>query len=1123
MGFSYPGPVQGFQPLPARVDLPALEHEMLTRWQDAGIFERSLKQTAGGPAWIFYEGPPTANGMPGVHHVEARTFKDLFPRFKTMQGFHVPRKAGWDCHGLAVEVAVEKELGFTGKRDIEAYGVTAFNARCRESVLRHVDAWLEMSRRMGYWADTDHAYRTMDPGYIESVWWSLKNVYEQGLLVRDHRISPYCPRCGTPLSDAELGQPDVYQTVSDPAITVRFRLRARPVKGDGPGGTGGTGGGHPPRTEEVGGAPRELEGADLLVWTTTPWTLVANTAAAVHPDATYVVARRSRDGAGSAAGGGGDRVVVADDLFARVLGDGWHVAARFKGRALIGASYQPPFGLIKVPDAHIVVPGSFVTTEDGTGLVHLAPAFGADDMEASRAHGLPVVNPIRPDGHFEDDVPLVGGLFFKDADQRLIADLDDRGLLFRSERHEHSYPHCWRCGTLLLYYALPSWFIKTTAIKDKLLAENERTSWYPATVKHGRYGEWLRNNVDWALSRTRYWGTPLPLWVCADSHVTCVGSLAELSELAGRDLTGLDPHRPFVDAITFVCPSCGERALRVPEVIDVWYDSGAMPFAQHGAPLRGMSEFEAAYPAQFICEALDQTRGWFYSLMAVGTMVFGRSAYENVVCVGLLVDETGRKMSKHLGNVLEPLPLMDAHGADALRWFFAATGSPWSARQVRHDVLAEIVRKVLLTYWNTASFLVLYANAGGWTPGEGLAAAPLVAERPLIDRWMLGELHAAVRDVTSLLESFDTAAAGRRLATLIDDLSNWYVRRSRRRFWDGPSSSEGASAFATLHECVTTLTLLMAPFTPFVTDYVWGVLRRAGAPESVHLASWPACDAALIDPELSAQMALARRLVELGRSARSEASVRTRQPLRRALIGAAGFEGLPAELRALIAAELNVASLSLLGAEAGELVDYAVKPNFRVLGRRFGRMTPAVAAAIAAVPAADLATAVLAGGTVPVTVPGIPDSAVSFGADDVIVTQTPRAGWAVATDAGETVAIDTTVTPELRREGFAREVIRLVQEARKGDGLDVTDRISLRWSASDPDLAAALTEHASLIAGEVLAVEYEPVEYEQVESGPVESGPEEHGPEEHGPEPAAGDTREHEETELGLRFWLRRA
>ena len=562
-----------------------------------------------------------------------------------------------------------------------------------------------------------------------------------------------------------------------------------------------------------------------------------------------------------------------------------------------------------------------------------------------------------------------------------------------------------------------------------------------------------------------------------------------------RDLTGLDPHRPFVDEITFACPVCEERARRVPEVIDVWYDSGAMPFAQHGAPLRNFDEFAAAYPAQFICEALDQTRGWFYSLMAVGTLVFGRSAYENVVCLGLLVDSSGRKMSKHLGNVLEPIPLMEAHGADALRWFFAASGSPWSDRRVGHDVLNEIVRKVLLTYWNTASFLVLYANAGGWTSA---AAAPAVAERPLLDRWVLSELHAVVRDVTGFLEAFDTAAAGRRLATFIDDLSNWYVRRSRRRFWDGPSSVAGASAFATLYECVSTLTLLMAPFVPFVTDHVWGVLRRPGAPESVHLASWPGFDATVIDPALSAQMTLVRRLVELGRSVRAGASVRTRQPLRRALIGAAGFSELPGELRAEIAAELNVSRLEVLGS-AGELVDYTVKPNFRGLGRRFGARTPAVAAAVLAAPAAEIASAVLAGDSVAVTVDSL-DDPVLIGADDVIVTQTPRTGWAVATDADQTVAIDITVGPELRREGLAREFIRLVQEARKNDGLEVTDRIWLRWSSDDPEVVAALTEHAGLIAGEVLAVDYAP-----------------------GTAPASERAAEHVEDDLRLTFWLGQA
>jgi isoleucyl-tRNA synthetase len=1001
-----------FKPLPVRVDLPALERDMLRRWRDARVFEQSLEQTKDRPRWTFYEGPPTANGMPGVHHVPARTFKDLFSRYRTMRGFHVPRKGGWDCHGLPVEVAVEKELGLNAKREIEAYGVAEFNARCRESVMRHVDAWIEMSRRMGYWSDTDHAYRTMDPDYIESVWWSLKVIFDKGLLIRDFRISPYCPRCGTPLSDHEMGQPDVYRTVADPAITVRF-----------------------PLTEIPDGAPRQLAGADLLVWTTTPWTLVANTAVAVHPDAVYAVARRSRDG---------DSVVIADDLFARVLGDGWHVAVRFRGEELAGAKYQRPFSLIEIPDAHVVVPGSFVTTEDGTGLVHLAPAFGADDMAVSRRLGLPVVNPIRPDGRFEADVPLVGGLFFKEADKRLIADLDDRGLLFRSQVHEHSYPHCWRCGTPLLYYALPSWYIKTTAVKDDLLAQNERTSWYPPSIRDGRYGDWLRNNVDWSLSRSRYWGTPLPLWTCVDGHVTCVGSLAELSELAGRDLSGLDPHRPFVDSVTFRCPSCGALAQRVPEVIDVWYDSGSMPFAQYGAAGR-----PADYPAQFICEGIDQTRGWFYSLMAVGTMVFGQSSYENVLCLGTIVDESGRKMSKHIGNVLAPLPLMEQHGADALRWFFAGTGSPWATRRLSVDALGEIVRKVLLTYWNTASFLVLYAS--DWTPGS----CPVPGS--LLDRWVLSSLHALVRDVSVFLDDFDAAGAARRLAAFIDDLSNWYVRRARRRFWNADPA-----AFGTLHECLRVLTLLLAPFTPFLTDYLWDVL---GGPSSVHLAAWPSFDDSLISPELEEQMALVRRIVELGRSARAGAGVRTRQPLGQVRIGAAGFAALPGELRALIADELNVLSVEDLGDDS--LVDYSVKPSYRSLGKRFGATTPSVAAGILAAPAASLASAVLAGGTFDV-------GSATVGADDVIITQTPRAGWAVTSAGGETVALDASVTDELRRAGLAREVVRIIQESRKTSGLEIGDRIWLRWSAADPELGSVLDLHGQEIAAEVLATDYGP-------------------------------------------------
>jgi isoleucyl-tRNA synthetase len=787
---------------------------------------------------------------------------------------------------------------------------------------------------------------------------------------------------------------------------------------------------------------------------------------------------------------------------------------------LIGAEYTPPFGIVPIADSHRVVSGTFVTTEDGTGLVHLAPAFGADDLAVVRANGMPVVNPVRADGHFEEGLPLVGGLFFKDADQPLTADLAARGLLFRSEGHVHSYPHCWRCGTTLLYYALPSWYIRTTLIKDQLLAENEKTNWQPPTIKNGRYGEWLRNNVDWALSRTRYWGTPLPVWECPSSHETCVGSLAELGGLAGRDLSGLDPHRPFVDDVTFPCPECGLSAVRVPEVIDVWFDSGSMPFAQWGAPLRNASSFESGYPAQFICEAIDQTRGWFYSLMAVGTLVFGRSAYENVVCLGLVMDEQGRKMSKHLGNVIEPMGLMDAHGADAVRWFFAASGSPWGQRRIGPAVLDEIVRKVLLTYWNTVSFLVLYANAGAaagasagaaWTP-EDAALAPGPDTRPLLDRWLLSEVHACVREVTSSLEAFDTAAAGRRLAVLIDDLSNWYVRRSRRRFWDGPSSADGLSAFATLHSALEAVTKMLAPITPFLSDYLWGVLRPAGAPESVHLASWPAFDPALIDSSLSSQMALARRIVELGRSARSAASVRTRQPLSRALVGAAGFAALPAELRDLVASELNVHSLEPLDAAGGELVTYTVKPEFRSLGRRFGPATQAVAAVIRAADPAALAHAVAApGGSATVEVPSV--GPVALSASDLVVTQTPLEGWGVASGGGETVALDLAVSEALRGEGYAREVVRLVQEARKASGLDVSDRIVVRWATSDAGLAAALGQHGPAIAGEVLAVSFGPGDGPEGGGAVTASGT-------GNGTGAAGPWREYADADLGLRFWL---
>ncbi|WP_335973783.1 isoleucine--tRNA ligase [Streptomyces sp. CA2R106] len=1013
-----------YRQVPAQVDLPALEREVLELWSDRKTFARSVQQSEGRPDWIFYEGPPTANGMPGAHHIEARVFKDVFPRFKTMQGHHVTRKAGWDCHGLPVELAVEKELGFTGKQDIEKYGIAEFNAKCRASVTRHTDAFTELTTRMGYWVDLDDAYRTMDPQYIESVWWSLKQIFDKGLLVQDYRVAPWCPRDQTGLSDHELAQG--YETVVDPSVYVRFPLTSGPLAGQ----------------------------AALLVWTTTPWTLVSNTAVAAHPEVTYVVATD-----------GTEQLVVAEPLLGKALGEGWTATGQtFTGREMERWTYRRPFDYVEIPDAHFVVNAEYVTTEDGTGLVHQSPAFGEDDLKTCRAYDLPVVNPVRPDGTFEPDVPEVGGVFFKKADETLVAELDAAGRLFRHLPYEHSYPHCWRCHTALLYYAQPSWYIRTTAVKDALLRENERTNWYPETVKHGRFGDWLDNNVDWALSRSRYWGTPLPIWRCADGHLTCVGSRAELTELTGTDQSGLDPHRPYIDAVTFPCPTCRATATRVPEVIDAWYDSGSMPFAQWGYPYRNKELFERTYPAQFISEAIDQTRGWFYTLMAIGTLVFDRSSYENVVCLGHILAEDGRKMSKHLGNILQPIPLMDQHGADAVRWFMAAGGSPWAARRVGHGTIQEVVRKTLLTYWNTVAFQALYARTSHWAPS---AADPAVADRPLLDRWLVGEVNALVRNTTEALEDFDTQRAGKLLSAFVDDLSNWYVRRSRRRFWQGD-----AAALRTLHDVLETFTRLMAPLVPFITERVWQDLVVPvvpDAPDSVHLAQWPVADADRIDPELSEQVRLVRRLVELGRATRAESGVKTRQPLSRALVAASGFGTLPAELRDQIAEELNVSSLAALAEVGGSLVDTTAKANFRALGKRFGKGVQAVAAAVAAADAAVLAAELRERGATSVQVDG---ETVELSPEEVIVTETPREGWSVASDSGATVALDLAITPELRLAGLARDAIRLIQEARKQSGLDVADRIAVRWSAQDADVVTALTTHAGLIAEEVLAVDF---------------------------------------------------
>jgi isoleucyl-tRNA synthetase len=1045
--------LSGYEQLPAHVDLVALDHDVIEAWSKNGIFERSLEQTAHGPSWTFYEGPPTANGMPGTHHVEARVFKDVFPRFKTMKGYHVPRTAGWDCHGLPVELAVEKELGFTGKPDIEAFGIAEFNAKCRENVQRHVDAFEQMSERMGYWADYQNAYWTMRPDYVESVWWALKQIFDKGLLVEDYRVAPYCPRCGTTLSDHEVAQG--YEDVTDPSVYVRFPLTSGPWAGQ----------------------------ADLLVWTTTPWTLVSNVAVAANPSVTYLVARSE-----------GGTFVVAEALATKVLGDDVEVLASFTGAEMERWDYQRPFELLPAENANYVVVAEYVTTEDGTGLVHQAPAFGADDLIVTRAYGLPVLNPIERNGHFAEDVPLVGGQFFKDADEALVADLRERELLFRHVPYTHSYPHCWRCHTPLMYFALPSWYVRTTAIKDRLLAENEATNWYPSTIKHGRYGDWLNNNIDWALSRDRYWGTPLPVWrnELDPSRMVCVGSLAELHGLSGVELD--DPHRPFVDDVTFTLPGEEGTYRRVPQVIDAWFDSGSMPFAQFGAPHRNADEARAAYPADFICEAIDQTRGWFYSLMAIGTLVFDQSSYKTVLCLGHILAEDGRKMSKHLGNILEPISLMDRHGADALRWFMLCSGSPWAPRRVGHKVLDEIASKVLRTYWSVASFQSLYARANNWSaegsrrPDHGPSTA---GQRTQLDRWALSEVHRVTAEVDAALEDFDTQRAGRALAAYIDDLSNWYVRRSRRRFWEGDPA-----ALSTLHECLHVLTRLLAPFVPFVTEKVWGALfASTGSIDSVHLASWPIADDALVDVVLGEQVALVRRLVELGRSARADSKMKTRQPLAQALISAPGWSSLPESLRGEVREELNVIELAGL-ADTGELVELSVKSNFRELGRRFGKRTQAVANAIAAMDPSSFVEAYRAG-TATVEIDGATEA---ISGDEVVISETPRSGWAVASAGPDTVALDLELTHELRLLGLVRDVVRMVQEARKTAGLDVTDRIELWWRVGGaPAPAEAIRAHGEQLAAEVLA-------------SALHEGAPEHG-----------EPFEIVDEELGLHIWFQRA
>ncbi len=1026
--------------------LPALELQVLERWRERDVFAESLRMRAGAKQWVFYEGPPTANGPPGTHHVLSRVFKDIYPRFQTMRGYRVERKGGWDCHGLPVEIAVEQKLGISHKSEIEeTIGIERFNAECRSSVFAFLEEWDRLTERIGFWLDLEHAYRTLDETYIESVWWALSRIDERGLLYEGNKVVPYCPRCETTLSSHEVAQG--YRDVVDPSVFLKLGIT----------------GAHPPEEK-------------LLVWTTTPWTLPGNVAVAVSPTATYVRVRV-----------GDETFVLAEARVEAVLGEGVEVLERFSGAQLVEryGSYEGPIFAAEDRSAGPlpILADEFVTTEDGTGIVHLAPAFGEDDYRvAGAAESVPfdptqagtLYNPVKPDGTYDGRVRSAEGdsyegRFVKDPEltQELIADLRTRGLLLRVADYEHSYPHCWRCGTPLLYYAKPSWYIATSRLRDELLAANETVDWHPPHVKHGRFGDWLKNNVDWALSRERYWGTPLPVWRCERGHVHVVGSFAELSERAGAELS--DHHRPYVDEVSFPCEdledgsACGSAMKRVPEVIDVWFDSGAMPFAQHHFPFENKDVFAEGFPADFICEAQDQTRGWFYSLLAVATLTTpldgaNVSPYRNVVCLGLILDEAGQKMSKSKGNTVEPWQVLDAYGADALRWYFFTSKQPWDGYRFSAETIGEGVRLFLKQLWSTYYFYVLYAKVSADELGQELEQTG-TSESDL-DRWALSRTAGTAELVAQRLEAYDATSAGRAIADLVDDLSNWYVRRSRRRFWEGD-----ASAFATLRTCLVAISKMLAPFCPFMADEIYDNLD--GTLASVHLCDFPSPEEiGARDEDLEQAMALARETVRLGLGARGKAKIKVRQPLGEATVVASGRERAAIErLADVVREELNVKRVRFV-AGAEELGSYEVKANYRTLGPLFGKEMPQAAAAIAALDPTQVARAVRDGEEIGIAVAGRDHT---LTAQDLLLTMQAPEGYSVEREGAHGVALELTIDEDLQREGRSREIVHAVQNARKNAGLAVEDRIELRLTG-DEELLTAAREHREHLAEETLAV-----------------------------------------------------
>ncbi len=1027
-----------FEKLPK--DPISREEEILKFWKENDTFGKSLSATKDGPRYVFYEGPPTANGRPHFGHLMPRVYKDLFPRYKTMQGFYVPRKGGWDTHGLPVELEVEREIGVNSKPEIETYGVERFVEKCKESVWRYKSEWERMIERMGFWIDLENAYVTYTDEYIESVWWELSQMYEKGLLFRGHKVLPYCPRCGTGLSSHEVAQG--YRRVKDPSVSVRMRIVS----------------------DADADYKQEHAGkTSLLTWTTTPWTLPANVGLAVAPEAIYVEVEIDEG-----------RLILAKELVNSALTGEYEVVREFPGADLVGVAYEPPYRLIDDPRAYRVHAADFVNMEEGTGIVHTAPAFGEDDYNLGREKGLPFFQPVDLAGRFTEEFPLCVGMFVKDADQKIIDDLKARGILYRYAPYEHDYPFCWRCNTPLLYYAMDSWYVRTTAVKDKLIENNRKINWYPPHVGEGRLGDFLANLKDWALSRDRYWGTPLNLWVCDDcGEIVSVGSRDELVERA------LDPelartvelHRPYIDKVELRCPKCGGTMHRVPNVIDTWFDSGSMHTAQWHYPFENEEEFKRNFPADFICEGVDQTRGWFYTLLATSTILYGEPAFKNCVVTGLGLDENGIKMSKSKGNVIDPWDLIGRYGADSLRWYLYSSSAPWKSKRLGEEDVKEPLYKFLDTLRNSYDFFALYAAIDGFNPMRDRGGTPTV-----LDRWILSRLSSTTGAVVTALDGYDVVSATAALERFVDELSNWYIRASRRRFWKGGMGPDKIAAYATLYRVLVDLAKLLAPFIPFLAEAIYLRLRTDADPESVHLCRYPQSDAELIDEGLEEAMALARRIASLGHQARHQAQVKVRQPLSRVIVEAPPDSSLPQEVLGLLKTELNVENV-VLAPDLGTYMQAVASPNFRSLGPRLGKAAPAAAKWIEAQDPDDLRNRLADG---PVTAELGGGTEVEITVNDVEFSETVPEGFVLSAEPGLRLLLDTRIDDALREKGLLRELVHRIQLLRKEAGFEVTDRIRLVYDG-DSELCGILTRNGEFVRAEVLATEMNQGEFSNCE------------------------------------------